>query len=136
MAEEQASLFNTRRYKGSKVQTYTVMPPTAAMTVMGSLPAYHAYVSAAGSSLYTPDDFTADITRLSQFTGSKRLSELQTGDLQQWVGELKKTMPPKTVSRKVSALSNYFRWLAAEGGLECNPVPLENRIRVVTCGSS
>lgn len=30
-------------------------------------------------------------------------------------------MPPKTVSRKVSAIRNYFRWLTAEGVLAHNP---------------
>jgi site-specific recombinase XerD len=120
-AGKQANLFDTRRYTGTKPQVYTVRPPTGNMTVAATLPAYHAHLSATSASQYTPDDFTADIRRLAMFCGSKRLSELQTGDLQQWIGQLKQTMPPKTVSRKVSALGNYFRWLMAEQVLEQNP---------------
>ena len=53
--------------------------------------------------------------------GSKVLCELQALDIQQWIGELKKTMPAKTLSRKVSAIGNYFRWLDAEKALARNP---------------
>ena len=97
---------------------YAITPPTADMTVTATLPAYDAYLSSAGYSRYTPDDFTADIRRFGQFTASKTLIELQTVDLRQWVSELHKTMPAKTVSRKVSAMGNYFRWLTAEEALE------------------
>ena len=86
-----------------------------------TLPAYKAYLSCAGYSEYTPDDFTADVRLLSQFLVGKRLEDIETSDLQQWIGQLKQTMPPKTVSRKVSALGNYFRWLTAERVLARNP---------------
>ena len=118
---EQGTLFDKRPYRGSKPNTYTIASPTDSMTVIATLPAYHAYLSSGSYSQYTPDDFRADIKRFGQYTGSKTLSELQTTDLQQWIGELKKTMRPKTVSRKVSALGNYFRWLDKEKVLERNP---------------
>lgn len=121
MKTEQGTLFDGRTYKGSRPQAYTITPPSADMTVIATLPAYHAYLSSGEYSKYTPDDFTADIKRFGMFIASKRLSELQAVDLQQWIGQLKQTMPAKTVSRKVSALGNYFRWLAAEKVLEKNP---------------
>jgi len=121
MATGQRTLFDKRSYKGSLPQSYTISPPTPDHTVTATLPAYHAYLSSGGYSKYTPDDFTADIKRFGQFTGSKALQDLQTVDIQQWISELKKTKPPKTVSRKVSALGNYFRWLEAEQVLERNP---------------
>lgn len=121
MATEQRGLFDKRSYKGVLPQSFSISPPAADQTVMTTLPAYHAYLSSAGYSKYTPDDFTADIKRFGQFTASKALQDIQTVDIQQWIGELKKTMPPKTVSRKVSALGNYFRWLDAEQVLARNP---------------
>lgn len=121
MGTEQGTLFDKRSYKGQLPQSFSITPPAADQTVMATLPAYHAYLSSGSYSQYTPDDFTADMKRFGMFTGSKVLRELRTVDLQQWIGELKKTMPPKTVSRKVSALGNYFRWLAAEKVLEKNP---------------
>lgn len=121
MTTEQGTLFDKRAYKGVRPQSYSITPPMADQTVLATLPAYHAYLTSTSSSRYTPDDFAADIRRFGRFTSSKALQDIQTADIQQWVGELKKTMPPKTVSRKVSALGNYFRWLAAEKVLERNP---------------
>ena len=122
METEQGSLFDKRSYKGQLPQSYSIPPPTADMTVTATLRAYHAYSASSGYSKYTPDDdFTADIKRLGQFTGVKTLQVLQTVDLQQWIAELKQTMPAKTVSRKVAALNNYFRWLAGEYVLARNP---------------
>src|SRR2546425_28187 len=111
MAAGQRTLFDKQPYKGTLPQFYSITPPSPEQTVTATLPAYHAYLSSAGYSKYTPDDFTADLKRFGQFTGAKALQDVQTTDIQQWIGELKKTMPPKTVSRKVSALGNYFRWL-------------------------
>src|SRR3954447_26080397 len=120
MAEEQATLFDKRPYRGTLPHAPTT-PPAADQTVHATLPAYHAYLSSAGYSKYTPDDFTADLKRFGQFTGPKLLQDIQTVDIQQYIGELKRTMPAKTVSRKVSAVGNYFRWLKAEAVLPRNP---------------
>jgi site-specific recombinase XerD len=121
MTTEQAGLFDKRAYRGTKPQTFAITPPTADMSVLATLPAYHAYLSSVSDSQYTPDDFTADLKRFGQFVANRPLSDVQTGDIQQWIGTLKETMPPKTVSRKVAAIANYFRWLAAEKVLEKNP---------------
>jgi len=121
MTTEQSTLFDKRSLKGQKPQIYSITPPTADMTVHATLPAYHAYLSSGAYSKYTPDDFTADLKRFGQFTAMKPLKDIQTVDIQQWIGQLKQTMPPKSVSRKVSAVGNYFRWLDAEKVLERNP---------------
>ena len=118
---DQKSLFDSRSYRGARPPSYAIEAPAAGLTVAATLPAYHAYLGSAGYSQYTPDDFTADIRRFSQFMPDRRLEEIQTADLQQWVNQLKQTMPPKTVSRKVSALRNYFRWLQAERVLSQSP---------------
>ncbi len=91
------------------------------MTINQTLPAYHAYLGSGGYSEYTPDDFTADLKLFGQFTTGKAVKDMQSVDIQQWIGTLKETMPAKTVSRKVSAVGNYFRWLAAEKVIEHNP---------------
>lgn len=122
MTTEQGALFDKRTFRGSKPQTFSITPPTADMTVAQTIPAYHAYLSSGAYSQYTPDDFAADIKRLAQYTAAKPLNELTTADLQQWISELKQTMPPKTLNRKVSAMGNYFRWLTnTEHVLAKNP---------------
>lgn len=121
MSEQQAALFDGRGYKGIKPQALSVTPPAVDMTIAATIPAYHAYLSSAGYSKYTPDDFTADIKRLAQYTASKRLQDVQTGDIQQYIGQLKQSMIPKTANRKISAIVNYFRWLEAEKVLPKNP---------------
>ena len=121
MTMEQRALFDKRPFKGTLPPTYSITPPTADQTVLTTLPAYHTYLSSGGYSKYTPDDFTADVRRFGQYTRSKSLADIKTADIQQWIGELKKTMLPKTLSRKVSAIGNYFRWLDAEKVLARNP---------------
>jgi len=120
MTKEQGTLFDKRTYRGQQ-QTHTIAPPTPDMSVGATLPAYHVYLSSGAYSKYTPDDFTADLKRFALFIGSKPLLDVQTVDIQQWIATLKETMPAKTVSRKVSAVGNYFRWLEREKVLERNP---------------
>jgi site-specific recombinase XerD len=118
---EQGALFDRRGYKGAKPQLFDISAPTADQTVFMTVPAYHAYLSSGKFSQYTPDDYTADIKRFGQFTGSKVLKDITKGDIRQWIGQMKQTMPPKTLNRKVSAVGNYFRWLMSEHVLEENP---------------
>lgn len=121
MAQQQSALFDNRSYRGSLPQSHAITPPSADQAVSATLPAYHAYLGSAGYSQYTPDDFTADVRRFGQYTAPTALQDIRPVDIQQWIAELKQTMPPKTVSRKVSALGNYFRWLMAEKVLAKNP---------------
>lgn len=121
MANKQSSLFDTRALKGQKPRSFAIESPTPAMTVNQTLPAYHAYLSSGGYSQYTPDDFTADLKLFGQFVTGRPISDIQTVDIQQWVATLKETMPPKTVSRKLSAAGNYFKWLASAKVIEENP---------------
>jgi len=127
MAEPQQSLFDRRSYRGAH-PSFAITPPGPDHTIGKTLPAYHAYLSSVGYSETTPDNFTADVALLGQFLSGKRLEEIQTADVQQWIGQLKQTMPTaKTVSRKVTAVRNYFRWLVAENVLAQSPA---ERIRV------
>lgn len=121
MSNDQKSLFDTRKFRGEKQQNIEVKMPTEDSTVMASLGAYHMYLSSGKYSKYTPDDFTADVKRFAIFIGPKPLVHIDASDLHQWVAQLRKTMPPKTLSRKVSAVGNYFRWLKAEHVISENP---------------
>jgi site-specific recombinase XerD len=121
MATDQATLFDRRKYRAVTSSNYQITPPVADQTILKTLPAYHAYLSSGEYSKYTPDDFTSDIKKFGLFVGGKAIQDIQTVDIQHWVGELKKTMTAKTVSRKVSAIANYFLWLEREKVLERNP---------------
>lgn len=122
MATEQGALFDKRTYRGQKPQAFAVTPPSANLTVLATLPAYHAYLSSGQYSQHTAGDYTADMKLFGQYTRNRALSELQTGDMQAWVASLKATMPAKTINRKVSALGNFFRWLTkVEHVFEQNP---------------
>lgn len=121
MTTEQGTLFDRRKYSGVLPQSYQIVPPTADQTVLKTLPAYHAYLSSGAYSKYTPDDFTSDIKKFGLFVVGKAIKDIRTVDIQLWIGELKKTKAAKTVSRKVSALGNYFLWLEKEKVLERSP---------------
>src|SRR6266567_2233852 len=132
MPGEQASLFDRKKYSGVMPQTYQIEPPTSDCTVLKTLPAYYAYLQSGEYSKYTPDDFTGDVKKFGFFVKDKKLREIRTVDLQQWLGELKKVMTEKTVSRKISALTNYFLWLATEKVLSVNPAASIRYLRVIS----
>ncbi len=118
MADSQLGLFNRKKYTGILPQATEIQPPTSDSTVLTTLPAYHTYLSSGGYSKYTPDDFTSDVKKFGMFVKDKRIGEIRTADIQQWIAQLKKVLSAKTVSRKVSALSNYFLWLVSVGVLD------------------
>ncbi len=132
MVGEQASLFDRKKYSGVMPQTLSIEPPTPDCTVLKTLPAYHTYLQSGGYSKYTPDDFTSDVKKFGLFVKDKRLSEIRTVDIQQWIGELKKVMTEKSVSRKISALTNYFLWLETEKALTVNPAASIRYLRVTS----
>lgn len=132
MTTEQPTLFDRRKYMGVPSQVYQIEPPSAEQTILKTLPAYYAYLQSGDYSKYTPADFTSDIKKLGQFLKEKPLHTVQTTDIQQWIGELKKTMSAKTVSRKVSAVNNYFSWLERENVLSANPAKSIRYARVTS----
>jgi len=132
MVSEQPSLFDRNKYTGIFPQTIQIEPPTADCTVLKSLPAYHTYLRSGEYSKYTPDDFTSDVKKFGMFVKDKKLREIRTVDIQQWIGELKKVMTEKSVSRKISALTNYFLWLATEKVLTNNPAASIRYLRVTS----
>ncbi len=132
MDDNQPSLFDRKKYKGVLPQTLQIEPPTRDSTVLKTIPAYYTYLRSGGYSKYTPDDFCGDIKRFGMYVKENKLQELRTVDLQQWIGEIKKVMTEKTVSRKISALTNYFLWLENEKVLTVNPALAIRYLRVTS----
>jgi len=132
MPGEQTSLFDRKKFSGVMPQSYQIEPPASDCTVLKTLPAYHAYLRSGGYSKYTPDDFTSDVKKFGLFVQDKKLREILAVDIQQWIGELKKVMTEKSVSRKISALTNYFLWLATEKALSVNPAASIRYLRVTS----
>jgi site-specific recombinase XerD len=132
MDTEQASLFDQRRYKGIAAQARKIEPPAGDHSVTRTLLAYYAYLQSGGYSKYTPADFTSDIKKFGMFVKDKPLQSIQTTDIQQWIGALKKTMTAKTVSRKLAALNNYFAWLEGQGVVTNMPMRSIMRTRVTS----
>src|SRR5256714_4851472 len=132
MASEQPSLFDRKKYTGVLPQMLHIAPPTADCTVLQTVPAYYAYLRSGEYSKYTPDDFTSDVKKFGLFVKDKKLREIRTVDIQQWIGALKKVMTEKSVSRKISALTNYFLWLAIEKVLTNNPAASIRYLRVTS----
>jgi site-specific recombinase XerD len=66
------------------------------------------------------------------FVKDKKLREIRTVDIRQWIGELKKVMTEKSVSRKISAITNYFLWLEREKVLTVNPAQSIQYLRVTS----
>src|SRR6266699_1313866 len=132
MLGEQTSLFDRKKYSGVLPQTYQIAPPTSDCTVPQTPPAYHAYLRSGEYSKYTPDDFTSDVKKFGLFVKDKTVREIRTVDIQQWIGELKKVMTEKSVSRKISALTNYFLWLETEKVLTVNPAASIRYLRVTS----
>src|SRR5437660_887475 len=122
MAGEQLPLFQRKTYKGiiSPIPL-AIRPPDATQTILQTLPAYYAYLQSGGFSPYTPDDFTGDMKKFGLFVKDKALQDITEADIQQWISFLK-TAPPqgeglraKTISRKLSTLTNYCNWLIRQG---------------------
>lgn len=132
MNAQQPSLFDQRIYAGVLPQTYQIEPLTTDQTVLQTIPAYHAYLQSGNYSKYTPADFTSDLKKFGLFVRDKPLCKIRTADVQQWIGELKKTMTAKTVSRKVSAVTNYFKWLVQADMLRANPTESIPYVRVTS----
>jgi site-specific recombinase XerD len=120
MAGTQLPLFQRKTYKGLIPSlSMEIRAPAGDMTVLQTLPAYYSYLTDGGFSKYTPDDFTGDLKKFGLFVKEKQIKVISGKDIKAWISLLKTPSPKgeglsaKTVSRKLSALSNYFLWLTA-----------------------
>jgi site-specific recombinase XerD len=100
------------------------------MTVHEALPSYYLYLKGGEFSQYTPADFTGDVRKFALFLNEKPLKDITTKDIQAWISFLKTPSPKgeglsaKTVSRKLSALSNFFNWLLMQEVIDGKANPM------------
>jgi site-specific recombinase XerD len=133
MSGSQLPLFQRKTYKGI-IPTIPVemQVPGGDKTIIETLPAYYTYLTSGGFSKYTPDDFTGDLKKFGVYLKSKKIQEISDKDIQTWISFLKTPNPrgeglsAKTVSRKLTALSNYFQWLAVNEVIPSDKNPMLN----------
>jgi site-specific recombinase XerD len=124
MPSDQLPLFRRKTFGVIQTQTVTLQAPTPENTVLQTLPAYYAYLQSGGYSQYTPDDFCSDVKKFGLFLRDVPLKTVRVQEIRQWIATLKSQehLTEKTISRKLSALSNYFLWLVGEQVLTANPM--------------
>ena len=131
MSGNQLPLFQRKTYKGIiPTIPIEIQAPAADTTVLQTLPAYYTYLQSGGFSQYTLDDFTGDLKKFGLFQKDKLVKEIRTKDIQAWISFLRAKSPKgegvsaKTVSRKLTALGNYFQWLVNNEVIpvEANPM--------------
>jgi site-specific recombinase XerD len=133
MSGSQLPLFQRKTYKGI-IPTIPVelQAPSGDKTIIETLPAYYTYLSSGGFSKYTPDDFTGDMKKFGIYLKDKKVQDISDKDIQSWVSFLKAPSPrgerlsAKTVSRKLTALSNYFQWLVGNEVISADKNPMLN----------
>src|SRR5687767_11737360 len=118
MSGSQLPLFQRTTYKGIiPTIPVAIQAPGADKTVLETLPAYYTYLQNGGFSKYTPDDFTGDVKKFGVYLKDKIIQDISERDIKGWISFLKapslrgEGLSSKTVSRKLTALGNYFQWL-------------------------
>jgi site-specific recombinase XerD len=134
MKINQLPLFLRRTFQ-KKVSTQIVKPvaPTGESSVMQTLVAYQAYLA----EKYAPKTakmYWGDVRVLSLYLRTKKLQDISSHDLQQWIGSLVspagKGIERKTVNRKVSAITTYFLWLQGLGAITKDPTAVLHNHRI------
>ena len=131
MSGSQLPLFQRKTYKGI-IPTIPVeiQAPGADKTVLETLSAYYTYLQSGGFSQYTPDDFTGDVKKFGVYCKDKKIHDITDRDIRSWISFLKTPIPrgeglrAKTVSRKLTALSNYFQWLTTNEVIPADANPM------------
>ena len=82
----------------------------------------------------TANMYFGDVRELSIYLKNKKLKDISSHDLQQWIGSLVspagKGIERKTVNRKVSAIITYFLWLQGIGAITRDPTLSLNNTRI------
>src|ERR687896_500351 len=134
MKINQLPLFLRRPFeKRLPVQRLVPVTPTGESSVMQTLVAFQAYVA----EKYAPKTakmYFGDVRELSIYLKNKKVKDVSSHDLQQWIGSLVspagKGLERKTVNRKVSAIITYFLWLQGVGAITRDPTVVLNNSRI------
>lgn len=134
MENTQPSLFKQKTF-GKVIHRQLVEPvtPTGGSSIMQSLPAFQAFVGERYA-VKTAKMYFGDIKELSVYLKDKKLNDIKTLDLQQWISVMLspngKKLTRKTVNRKVSAVITYFLWLTGTGAITEDPAATLKNIRI------
>ena len=131
MSGSQLPLFQRKTYKGIiPTIPLEIQAPGADKQVLETLPAYYTYLTNRGFSKYTPDDFTGDVKKFGVYCKEKQIQAITDKDIQSWISFLRAPVPrgerlsAKTVSRKLTALGNYFQWLVGSEVIPSDKNPM------------
>jgi len=99
---------------------------SASSSLAATIPAYHAYLAGSAYSKHTVKAFLSDIHLLQRFVGpGKKIGEITTADLNAWLSYLRegrgRPCSPKSLSRRVTAIKNFFGWLHQNKIIPANP---------------
>ncbi|GAA5154329.1 hypothetical protein GCM10023321_25960 [Pseudonocardia eucalypti] len=101
-----------------------MVKPTGESTILTTLSAYLVHL---GSS-YAPKTvktYAGDVQDLALFLRGRELEDITLGDLQDWRARLvagrSRPVGEKTMTRKLSAVINYFGWLRSTGAIQKDP---------------
>src|ERR687891_2805008 len=131
MKIDQLPLFLRRTFqKKPPTQITKPVTPTGESSVMQTLVAFQAFAA----EKYAPKTakmYFGDVRELSIYLKNKKVKDVSSHDLQQWISSLVspagKGLERKTVNRKVSAIITYFLWLQGVGAITRDPtLPLNN----------
>src|ERR671912_2715638 len=134
MKFDQLPLFLRKTFqKKQPAQILQPVTPTGESNVMQTLVAFQAFVA----EKYAPKTakmYFGDMRELSIYLKNKKVKDVSSHDLQQWIGSLVspagKGIERKTVNRKVSAIITYFLWLQGVGAITADPTLVLNNTRI------
>jgi site-specific recombinase XerD len=134
MKFDQLPLFLRRTFsKSNPTQVIDSVSPTGESSFMQTLPAFHAYVG----EKYAPKTakmYWGDVKELALFLKNKKVADISSHDLQQWIETLLsasgKALERKTVTRKVSAIITYSLWLQGLGAITKDPTASLTNTRI------
>ena len=134
MKIDQLPLFLRRTFqKKASTQILKPVAPTGESSVMQTLLTFQAFLA----EKYAPKTakmYMGDVRELSIYLKNKKVKEISSHDLQQWIGSLVspagKGLERKTVNRKVSAIITYFLWLQGLEAITDDPTMVLNNTRI------
>jgi site-specific recombinase XerD len=134
MKIDQLLLFLRKTFsKSNPNQVIEPVSPTGESSFMQTLPAFHAFLGEKYA-LKTTKMYWGDIKELALFLKNKKVGEISSHDLQQWIETLLsangKALERKTVTRKVSAIITYFLWLQGLGAITKDPTATLTNTRI------
>lgn len=109
------------------------MPSEATPTTINSqttlhpaINAWKLYLDDQGRSIHTVKAFAADLNLLASYLPpDQKLGAITTGDLNNFLGwmEHKRGVPcsPKTLSRRITSIKSFFRWMTQYGAILVDP---------------